>query len=59
MSGCASLRYESQVDEMVKRRNHEAGSNIHKFHNLRPIPQDQIDRTRNEDNSEFGQNPGY
>jgi hypothetical protein len=37
----------------------DAAPNIQEFHVLRPIPETQIDRTKNEDGSEFGQNPGY
>lgn len=37
----------------------EAARNIQAHHVLRPIPQDQIDRTKNPDGSEFGQNPGF
>jgi len=53
------LKRFGKLVEMVRRRNHEAAPNIQDFHVLRPIPQSQIDRTRNEDGSEFGQNPGY
>lgn len=41
--------------ERVKLHNDEARNNIKPTHVLRPIPQDQIDRTINE----FPQNPGY
>ncbi|WP_291911970.1 RagB/SusD family nutrient uptake outer membrane protein [Chitinophaga sp. CB10] len=41
--------------ERVRLHNDEARANIKPTHVLRPIPQDQIDRTVNE----FGQNPGY
>ncbi|NIG54873.1 RagB/SusD family nutrient uptake outer membrane protein [Chitinophaga sp. Cy-1792] len=41
--------------ERVKLHNNEARANIKPTHVLRPIPQDQIDRTVNE----FLQNPGY
>jgi hypothetical protein len=41
--------------ERVKLHNDEARNNIRLTHVLRPIPQDQIDRTINE----FPQNPGY
>ena len=40
-------------------RDPEARPNIKPFHVLRPIPQTQIDRTKNPDGSKFGQNPGY
>jgi hypothetical protein len=45
--------------ENVRKYNVDAAPNIQDFHVLRPIPQDQIDRTKNEDGSEYGQNPGY
>lgn len=45
--------------EYVSARNADAAPNIQPFHTLRPIPQSQIDLTRNEDGSEFPQNPGY
>lgn len=53
------LKRFGKLVEMVQRRNHEAKDNIQEHHLLRPIPQSQIDRTRNEDGSPFGQNPGY
>jgi starch-binding outer membrane protein, SusD/RagB family len=43
----------------VAGRNLEATPNIKAFHVLRPIPQTQIDRTKNADGTPFGQNPGY
>lgn len=53
------LKRFGKLVEMVQRRNHESRDNVREYHNLRPIPQNQIDRTRNEDGSEFGQNPNY
>ena len=41
--------------ERVKKYNPVAAAGIQPFHVLRPIPQEQIDRT----SSEFKQNPGY
>lgn len=41
--------------ERVKKHNPDAAGNIQPFHVLRPIPQEQIDRT----DSEFPQNEGY
>jgi len=41
--------------ERVRMHNPQASPNIQEFHVLRPIPQDQIDRTE----GTFGQNPGY
>ncbi|QCR22403.1 RagB/SusD family nutrient uptake outer membrane protein [Pontibacter sp. SGAir0037] len=41
--------------ERVKAHNPYGGQNIRSFHVLRPIPQEQIDRTT----SEFAQNEGY
>jgi hypothetical protein len=41
--------------ERVKKYNPDAATNIKDYHVLRPIPQNQIDRTSNE----FGQNGGY
>lgn len=38
-----------------KLHNPQAAPNIQEFHTLRPIPQDQIDRTE----GEFSQNQGY
>ena len=42
--------------ERVKLYNPDAAANIKETHNLRPIPQTQIDRT---ENAGFGQNPGF
>ena len=44
--------------ERVKKYNPDAAPNIKDFHLLRPIPQDQIDRTTNGKDA-FPQNPGY
>ncbi|MBC7920186.1 MAG: RagB/SusD family nutrient uptake outer membrane protein [Ferruginibacter sp.] len=44
--------------ERVKLHNPDAAANIKDFHVLRPIPQDQIDRTAG-GASAFPQNPGY
>lgn len=41
--------------ERVRLYNPVGGANIQEFHNLRPIPQDQIDRTQ----GGYPQNPGY
>jgi starch-binding outer membrane protein, SusD/RagB family len=45
--------------EYVSGRNLDAAPNIRAHHVLRPIPQTQIDRTKNADGTPFGQNPGY
>jgi hypothetical protein len=52
------VRFGKLIDQ-VKKYNMDAAPNIQPFHTLRPIPQDQIDRTKNEDGTPFGQNPGY
>ncbi len=44
--------------ERVKAYNPQGAPNIQEFHNLRPIPQNQIDRAEGEA-SGFPQNPGY
>ncbi|WP_439559559.1 RagB/SusD family nutrient uptake outer membrane protein [Dyadobacter sp.] len=44
--------------ERVKLYNPDGAANIKEFHNLRPIPQDQIDRTAGGP-SAYPQNPGY
>ncbi|MEP1085316.1 MAG: RagB/SusD family nutrient uptake outer membrane protein [Algoriphagus sp.] len=44
--------------ERVKMYNPQGAPNIQAFHNLRPIPQNQIDRAEGEA-SGFPQNPGY
>lgn len=43
----------------VKQYNPQAAANIKDHHVLRPLPQDQIDRTQNVSGESFGQNPGY
>jgi hypothetical protein len=53
------LKRFGKLVENIREYNMDAAPNIQDFHVLRPIPQDQIDRTKNEDGSEFGQNPGY
>ncbi|GAB4010533.1 RagB/SusD family nutrient uptake outer membrane protein [Spirosoma migulaei] len=42
--------------ERVKLYNPDGAANVKETHNLRPIPQTQIDRT---ENAGFGQNPGF
>jgi hypothetical protein len=42
--------------ERVKLYNPQAAGNVKDIHNLRPIPQTQIDRS---DKGVFAQNPGY
>ncbi|MFD2034036.1 RagB/SusD family nutrient uptake outer membrane protein [Belliella marina] len=49
------LKRTGKLLERVRKYNPKAASNIREHHQLRPIPQTQIDRTKNE----FGQNPGY
>jgi len=44
--------------ERVKLHNPDGAPNVKDFHNLRPIPQDQIDRTAGGAQS-YPQNPGY
>jgi len=41
--------------ERVRLYNDDAAPNIQDYHTLRPIPQDQIDRT----SGGYAQNPGY
>jgi hypothetical protein len=53
------LKRFGKLVERVATYNRDAAQNIKGFHVLRPIPQDQIDRTRNADGSPFGQNDGY
>lgn len=48
-----------QLLNRVKLHNNQAKANIKDFHVLRPIPQDQIDRTVNPGGTAFGQNTGY
>ena len=45
--------------ERVRKYNLFGAPNIQPYHVLRPIPSDQIDRTKNADGTPFGQNPGY
>lgn len=49
------LKRTNKLLERVRLHNPQGGPNIEDKHLLRPIPQDQIDRTSNE----FPQNPGY
>ena len=49
------LKRTNKLLERVRLHNPQGGPNIETKHLLRPIPQDQIDRTSNE----FPQNPGY
>lgn len=45
--------------DQVKKYNPDASPNIQEYHSLRPIPQNQIDRTRNSNGQDFDQNEGY
>lgn len=49
------LKRTGKLLERVRMHNPNASPNIQEHHQLRPIPQSQIDRTRNE----YPQNPGY
>lgn len=49
------LKRTGKLVERVKMYNPNGAANIKEYHNLRPIPQSQIDRTKNE----FPQNDGY
>lgn len=49
------LKRTGKLVERVRAHNPKGSLNIQEFHNLRPIPQTQIDRTSND----FPQNPGY
>jgi hypothetical protein len=51
------LKRTGTLVDRVKRYNAEGANNIQEFHNLRPIPQDQLDRVSNKE--EFKQNEGY
>lgn len=51
------LKRTGKLVERVKKYNFAATSAIQDFHNIRPIPQKQIDAVTNK--SEFVQNPGY
>jgi len=52
------LKRTGKLLERVKAYNPDAKANIKDFHVLRPIPQDQIDRTT-DGATKFQQNPGY
>jgi hypothetical protein len=52
------LKRTKTLVDRVKKHNPDAAANIKDFHVLRPIPQDQIDRTAG-GASAFPQNPGY
>jgi hypothetical protein len=49
------LKRTGKLLERVRKYNKEAAPYIQEYHQLRPIPQDQIDRCTNE----YPQNPGY
>lgn len=51
------LKRTGKLVERVKANNPDAAPNIQPFHNLRPIPQEQLDAITNK--SEFPQNEGY
>lgn len=52
------LKRTNKLIERVKKYNPQAAPNIQQFHQLRPIPQTQIDRTEGGATA-FPQNPGY
>lgn len=52
------LKRWGKLVERVKLYNPQAAGNIKEMHNLRPIPQSQIDRTEGT-STNFPQNPGY
>jgi hypothetical protein len=54
-----TLQRTGKLVEWVRMYNREGAPNIQDHHLLRPIPQTQIDRTKNADGSVFSQNPGY
>jgi hypothetical protein len=51
------LKRTGKLVDYVKQWNPEAKNNIQSYHQVRPIPQTQLDAVTNKD--EFGQNPGY
>jgi hypothetical protein len=51
------LKRTGKLVDRVTTHNPEAAPNVKDFHNLRPIPQTQLDAVTNK--SEFTQNPGY
>jgi len=51
------LKRTGKLLERVQAHNTDAASNIREYHQLRFIPQEQLDAVRNK--SEFTQNPGY
>lgn len=53
------LQRTGKLIDWVRTYNLDAAANIQEHHVLRPIPQTQIDRTKNVDGAAFGQNPGY
>jgi len=51
------LKRTGKLVERIKALNPDAAPNIQEYHNLRPIPQSQLDAVTNKD--EFKQNEGY
>lgn len=51
------LKRTGKLVSRIQAHNPEAAPNVKDFHNLRPIPQTQLDAVTNK--SEFTQNPGY
>jgi hypothetical protein len=51
------LKRAGKLVERVKTNNPDAGASIQDFHNLRPIPQSDLDAVTNK--ADFRQNPGY
>lgn len=54
-----ALQRTGKLIDWVREFNLDAAPNIQDHHVLRPIPQTQIDRTKNADGAAFDQNPGY
>lgn len=53
-----ALKRTQTLIERVRAHNRDAAPNIQEYHRLRPIPQEQLDRSKSF-GSDYGQNPGY